>query len=69
MKRSSDLQMKYGKRKKKSRESIQAMDHEVYGTLKIACASIVGQNWLPQVLKKFVLKYPYAKISPYYWME
>ena len=36
---------------------------EVYGTLKIACASIVGQNWFPQVLKEFVLKYPYAKIS------
>ena len=39
------------------------MDHEVYGTLKIACASIVGQNWLPKVLKKFVQKYPHAKIS------
>jgi DNA-binding transcriptional LysR family regulator len=50
-------------REEKVRESIQAMEHEVYGTLKIACASIVGQNWLPQVLKKFVQKYPYAKIS------
>ncbi|MGE7760836.1 LysR family transcriptional regulator [Peribacillus sp. NPDC097895] len=50
-------------KEEKVRESIQAMDHEVYGTLKIACASIVGQNWLPQVLKKFVQKYPYAKIS------
>ncbi len=50
-------------KEEKVRESIQAMDHEVYGTLKIACATIVGQNWLPQVLKKFVLKYPYAKIS------
>jgi DNA-binding transcriptional LysR family regulator len=45
------------------REDISAMEYEVYGTLKIACASIVGQNWLPQVLKKFVRKYPYAKIS------
>jgi DNA-binding transcriptional LysR family regulator len=50
-------------KEEKVRESIQAMDHEVYGTLKIACASIVGQNWLPQVLKTFVQKYPYAKIS------
>ena len=50
-------------KEEKTRESIQAMDHEVYGTLKIACASIVGQNWLPQVLKKFVQKYPHAKIS------
>ena len=50
-------------KEEKVRESIQAMDHEVYGTLKIACASIVGQNWLPQVLKKFVQKYPHAKIS------
>lgn len=50
-------------KEEKVRESIQAMEHEVYGTLKIACASIVGQNWLPKVLKKFVQKYPYAKIS------
>lgn len=50
-------------KEEKVRESIQAMEHEVYGTLKIACASIVGQNWLPQVLKKFVQKHPYAKIS------
>ena len=47
----------------KARESIQALNAEVYGTLKIAVASIVGQNWLPQVLKKFVHKYPQAKIS------
>ncbi|WP_419883681.1 LysR family transcriptional regulator [Peribacillus sp. B-H-3] len=50
-------------KEEKVREDIQSMDHEVYGTLKIACATIVGQNWLPQVLKKFVQKYPYAKIS------
>jgi DNA-binding transcriptional LysR family regulator len=35
----------------------------VSGTLKIAVASIVGQNWLPQVLKKFIDRYPQAKIS------
>ncbi|MFB6465726.1 LysR family transcriptional regulator [Cytobacillus sp. Hz8] len=45
------------------RESISALNSEVHGTLKIAVASIVGQNWLPQVLKKFVNRYPQAKIS------
>lgn len=50
-------------KEEKTRESIQAMNHEVYGTLKIACASIIGQNWLPKVLKKFVQRYPYAKVS------
>ncbi|OZI12320.1 LysR family transcriptional regulator [Bacillaceae bacterium SAS-127] len=44
-------------------ESIQSLESEVHGTLKIACASIVGQNWLPQVLKRFVERYPHAKIS------
>jgi len=50
-------------REESVRESIQAMDHKVYGTLKIACATIVGQNWLPKVLKRYVNKYPHAKIS------
>lgn len=45
------------------RESIHAMNSQVHGTLKIAVASIVGQNWLPIVLKKFVKRYPQAKIS------
>ncbi|MFC4320362.1 LysR family transcriptional regulator [Litchfieldia salsa] len=45
------------------REQINALDSEVHGTLKIACATIIGQNWLPEVLKKFVTKYPHAKIS------
>ncbi|WP_203362165.1 LysR family transcriptional regulator [Bacillus sp. REN10] len=44
-------------------ENIQSLESEVHGTLKIACASIVGQNWLPQVLKRFVERYPHAKIS------
>ncbi|MEW9501488.1 LysR family transcriptional regulator [Jeotgalibacillus marinus] len=44
-------------------EKIQSMDSKVYGTLKIACASIVGQNWLPKVLKRFVEKNPHARIS------
>ncbi|PLR97459.1 LysR family transcriptional regulator [Bacillus sp. T33-2] len=50
-------------REDKVRESINALESEVHGTLKIAVASIVGQNWLPQVLKKFVNRYPQAKIS------
>ncbi|MBS4203961.1 LysR family transcriptional regulator [Lederbergia citrea] len=45
------------------KEEIQELDSEVHGTLKIACASIVGQNWLPKVLKQFVNTYPHAKIS------
>ncbi|EIJ81676.1 transcriptional regulator [Bacillus methanolicus PB1] len=50
-------------KEEKVRESIHALNTEVHGTLKIAVASIVGQNWLPQVLKKFVNRYPHAKIS------
>jgi DNA-binding transcriptional LysR family regulator len=50
-------------KEEKVRESISSLDSEVYGTLKIAVASIVGQNWLPQVLKKFVSRHPQAKIS------
>lgn len=44
-------------------ETIQSLISKVHGTLKIACASIVGQNWLPMVLKDFVTQYPEAKIS------
>lgn len=44
-------------------ESISAMVDKVHGTLKIACASIVGQTWLPQVLKEYVERYPDAQIS------
>lgn len=50
-------------KEEKVKESISAMNSEVYGTLKIAVASIVGQNWLPKVLKKYVERYPHAKIS------
>ncbi len=39
------------------------LDSKVHGTLKIACASIVGKNWLPKVLKEFVTTYPDVKIS------
>jgi len=50
-------------KEEKVREELQSLDSKVHGTLKIACASIVGQNWLPQVLKSFVDQYPLAKIS------
>lgn len=50
-------------KEEKVRETLQALDEGVSGTLKIAVASIVGQNWLPQVLKKFIDKYPQVKIS------
>ena len=44
-------------------EMIQSLTTKVNGTLKIACASIVGQNWLPKVLKEYIALYPEAKIS------
>ena len=44
-------------------ETIKSLNSKVHGTLKIACASIVGQNWLPKVLKDFVTQFPDAKIS------
>lgn len=47
----------------KVKESINALNEEVYGTLKIAVATIVGQNWLPKVLKKYIERYPNVKIS------
>jgi len=50
-------------KEEKVREEMFALEEEVHGTLKIAVASIVGQNWLPSVLKRFVEKYPQAKIS------
>ncbi|MHC0038615.1 LysR family transcriptional regulator [Pseudoneobacillus sp. C159] len=51
------------KREEEVREALYALQNEVHGTLKIAVASIVGQNWLPQVLKMFIQRYPQAKIS------
>ncbi|SFA76663.1 MULTISPECIES: LysR family transcriptional regulator [unclassified Bacillus (in: firmicutes)] len=50
-------------KEEKVRESIHSLHDEVSGTLKIAVATIVGQNWLPQVLKKFIERYPQVKIS------
>lgn len=51
------------KREEEVREALFSLQNEVHGTLKIAVASIVGQNWLPQVLKMFIQRYPQAKIS------
>lgn len=45
------------------RETVHSLQSGIAGTLKIAVASIVGQNWLPQVLKKYIMKYPQVKIS------
>ncbi len=45
------------------REEMQSDIKEIYGTLKIAVASIIGQYWLPKMLKKFVSRYPQVKIS------
>ncbi|MGG3451480.1 LysR family transcriptional regulator [Domibacillus aminovorans] len=50
-------------KKERLLEELQSLEPNVHGTLKIACASIVGQNWLPKVLKLFVERYPYAKIQ------
>jgi DNA-binding transcriptional LysR family regulator len=50
-------------KQEKVRETIYSLQTGVSGTLKIAVASIVGQNWLPQVLKKFIDKYPQVKLS------
>ncbi|MFT4415194.1 LysR family transcriptional regulator [Fredinandcohnia humi] len=50
-------------KEEKIKEQIQGLNQEVHGTLKIACASIIGQNWLPKILKKYVTTYPHAKIS------
>ncbi len=64
---SGEIVVKYAQemleQQEKVLEEIQALDSEVHGTLKIACASIVGQNWLPKVLKQFVAMYPHVKIS------
>ncbi|MGM7682736.1 LysR family transcriptional regulator [Cytobacillus sp. Hm23] len=51
------------KNEEKVREEINKLDQEIHGTLKIAVATIIGQHWLPNVLKQFVNTYPHAKIS------
>lgn len=50
-------------RKEEIFEVLHTLTSKVHGTLKIACATIIGQNWLPKVLKDFVTLYPHAKIQ------
>ncbi|MBM7645701.1 DNA-binding transcriptional LysR family regulator [Scopulibacillus daqui] len=50
-------------REEQVREEIVSNETNIYGTLKLAVATITGQYWLPRVLKKFVEKYPLVKIS------
>lgn len=50
-------------KEEKVREAISSLEAKVYGTLKVAVASIIGQYWLPSVLKSFVEKYPSVQIS------
>ncbi|MDA7026267.1 LysR family transcriptional regulator [Bacillus sp. CLL-7-23] len=47
----------------KVKENIDELEGEIHGTLKLAAASIIGQHWLPKVLKTYVKQYPNVKIS------
>ena len=62
-----ELVVEYAKeailKKEEAFVKILSMADKVHGTLKIACASIIGHTWLPQVLKEFVERYPDAQIS------
>ncbi|MBC1522074.1 LysR family transcriptional regulator [Listeria aquatica] len=44
-------------------ENLEAMEGVVRGTLRIACASVVAQSFLPRVLKEFSARYPKVRIS------
>ncbi|WP_099223199.1 LysR family transcriptional regulator [Listeria costaricensis] len=44
-------------------EKLEAMTGIVRGTLRIACASVVAQMWLPRVLKAYTKKYPNVQIA------
>ncbi|WLR52130.1 LysR family transcriptional regulator [Bacillus tianshenii] len=50
-------------REEQVKEKISSLDSAVHGTLKLAVASIIGQYWLPKVLKEFVKLYPHVRIS------
>ena len=52
-----------GVRREEMFEQLHTLSEKVHGTLKIACASIIGQNWLPKVLKDFITLYPEAKVQ------
>ncbi|WP_341961588.1 LysR family transcriptional regulator [Planococcus maritimus] len=62
-----ELVIQYAKeavmRREEMVEQLHALSEKVHGTLKIACASIIGQNWLPKVLKDFITLYPEAKVQ------
>ncbi|MCF6136917.1 LysR family transcriptional regulator [Pseudalkalibacillus berkeleyi] len=45
------------------RDEVLSLGDVVHGTLKLAVASIIGQYWLPKVLKEYVELYPNVKIS------
>jgi DNA-binding transcriptional LysR family regulator len=45
------------------RDEVLSLGDVVHGTLKLAVASIIGQYWLPKVLKEYVERYPNVKIS------
>lgn len=51
------------KREHTIQEKLEAMEGVVRGTLRIACASVVAQMWLPRVLKAFASAYPNVQIS------
>jgi DNA-binding transcriptional LysR family regulator len=45
------------------KDELQQSEGKIYGTLKLAAASIIAQHWLPDVLKDFTATYPSVKIS------
>ncbi|WP_379966829.1 LysR family transcriptional regulator [Ectobacillus sp. sgz5001026] len=45
------------------KNELTSLHAKTHGTLKIAVASIIGQYWLPRILKMFVEKYPLVQIS------
>ncbi|EIT84966.1 LysR family transcriptional regulator [Fictibacillus macauensis ZFHKF-1] len=45
------------------REELESLSREIFGTLRLAVASIIGQYWLPQSLKKYVSLYPQVNVS------
>ncbi|HZG61271.1 MAG TPA: LysR family transcriptional regulator [Anoxybacillus sp.] len=45
------------------KDELEQSEGKIYGTLKLAAASIIAQHWLPDVLKDFTATYPRVKIS------
>ncbi|MCP8970889.1 LysR family transcriptional regulator [Ectobacillus ponti] len=45
------------------RNELTSLQTKTHGTLKIAVASLIGQYWLPALLKSFVESYPLVQIS------